>query len=93
MPKTAHGTLTANTVSTVNVTPGDEGLVIVNRSLEGELWVRIDGRDPAIGGSDSYVVIGAREFPMTRRMVQTVGGLNVKLISDADRAFSVEAIQ
>ncbi len=93
MPKTAHGTLTANTVTTVVVTPGDEGLVIVNRSLEGELWVRIDGRDPGIGSADSYVVIGAREFPMTRRMVQTSGGLTVKLLSDTDRSFSVEAIQ
>lgn len=90
--KTAHGTLTAGTVTTVSIVPGEEGVVIVNRDLDGEIWVRLDNVDPAVGQDGSYVVIGAREFPMARREILK-GQTNVRMISDASRAFSVEAIQ
>lgn len=92
MASTEHGTLTANEVTTKIIRPGDEGIVVVNRDLEGELWVRIDGQDPGIGAPDSYVVIGAREFPLPRRIISKQE-ITVKLIADAGRSFSVEAIQ
>lgn len=92
MAKTAHGTLTANQVTTVNITPGEEGIVVLNRDLDGALWVRIDGVDPNPGGADTYVVLGGREFPMSRYDVRK-GNVIVKLISDAARSFSVEAVQ
>lgn len=90
--KTAHGTLTAGSVTTVTIIPGEEGIVVVNRDLDGEIWVRLDNQDPAVGQNGSYVVIGAREFPMSRPDVRK-GFTNVRLISDADRTYSVEAIQ
>lgn len=92
MAKSTHGTLTANAVTTVTITPGEEGLVVVNRSLQGEIWVRLDSVDPAIGADGSYVVIGAREFPLSRADVRK-GATVVKLISDDARMFSAEAIQ
>lgn len=92
MASTAHGVLTADQVSAVNITPGNGGVVVVNRDLTGEIWVRIDGGDPAIAGADSYVVTGAREFPMTRRQVQA-GTVTVKMLSTAGRSYSVEAIE
>lgn len=92
MPKTAHGTLTANTVTTVQIVPGEEGIVVLNRDLEGSVWVRIDGQDPVIGAADSYVVLGAREFPMSRKEINKQI-VTVKLIADDGRTFSVEAIQ
>lgn len=92
MPKTAHGTLTANAVTTVQIVPGEEGIVVLNRDLEGSLWVRIDGQDPNIGAPDSYVVIGAREFPMSRRDINKQS-VTVKIVADESRAYSVEAIQ
>jgi hypothetical protein len=92
MAKSTHGTLSANTVASVSITPGSEGIVVVNRTLSGEIWVRIDGVDPQIAGDGSYVVIGAREFPMSLTDVRK-GTVNVRLISDAVRQFSAEAIQ
>jgi hypothetical protein len=88
---TAHGTLTANVVASVPVAPGSAGIVVVNRDQTGSIWVRIDGTDPSIGGAGSYVVLGAREFPMTRKQVQA-GTVTVKMISSAARAYTVEAI-
>lgn len=92
LTKTAHGTLTAGSVTTVTIVPGEEGIVVVNRDLDGELWVRLDNQDPAVGQAGSYVVIGARVFPMARPDVRK-GITNVRLIADADRAYSVEAVQ
>lgn len=92
MAKTAHGTTTANTVSTVTIVPGEEGIVVVNRDLTGALWVRIDGQDPTIGGADSYVVLGAREFPLSRVVIQRQW-ITVKLIADTARSYTVEAIE
>lgn len=92
MAYTAHGILSPGVATSVSITPGEEGIVVVNRSLEGELWVRIDGTDPTLGGADSYVILGAREFPMSRAAVRR-GTVNVRLISNAARTYSVEAIQ
>ncbi len=91
MPSTSHGVLTANQVSTLTIDPGIGGLVIVNRSLEGAIWARIDGQNPVAGAPDSYVILGAREFPLSRRVLQA-GAVTVKLISDSARAYTVEAI-
>lgn len=91
MASTAHGVLTANTVAAVAVDPGREGVVVTNRSLEGVLWVRIDGVNPTVAGAGSYSVLGARDFPLTRAQLK-LGPLTVKIISDGARAYSVEAI-
>lgn len=91
MASTAHGTLTANTVTSVSITPGSGGVVVVNRDQAGAIWVRIDGQDPTLFGANSYVILGAREFPMSRRQIQN-GDVVVKMLSDAARTYSVEAI-
>lgn len=89
MASTAHGGLTANTVERIEVDSGRGGIVVVNRAQEGVIWVRIDGTDPEPEGEDSYAVFGAREFPLTRR--QQSSTIDVRMISDADRTFTVEA--
>lgn len=91
MASTAHGALTANQVTTLTIDAGIGGIVVVNRSLEGAIWVRIDGTNPQMGAPDSYVVLGAREFPLSRRVLQA-GPVTVKLLTDAARAYTVEAI-
>lgn len=92
MAKSTHGTLTANQVTTVTITPGEEGIVVLNRDLTGTIWVRLDNVDPAIGADGTYAVIGAREFPLSRSQIR-VGSVTVRMISDAGRKYSVEAIQ
>lgn len=89
MPSTAHGTLTPNEVTTLNLTAGRTGIVVVNRNQEGVIWVRIDGTDPVAEAPDSYAVFGAREFYIGRK--GQYGDVEVRLLSDADRAYTVEA--
>lgn len=91
MASTAHGVLSPNQIQTVYVDPGINGVVIVNRNLEGAIWVTIDGSDPRPAMPGTYVVLGARDFNVTRAQVRS-GNLAVKLISDAARAYTVEAI-
>lgn len=86
MAITAHGTLTADEVTTVEIDAGYSSLEIVNRDMQGAIWVRYDGEDPEIAGSGSFVVLGARTLSVGRRRSATL----VKLVSDADRSYSVE---
>lgn len=89
MASTAHGTLVANVVSTVTVFSGQRGVVVVNRTLDGgAIWARIDGIAPTVAGADSYVVLGAREFPLRDRYYD----VTVKLLSATARDFTVEAM-
>jgi hypothetical protein len=86
MAATAHGTLTADAVSTVTIRPGRNGIEVINRSLTGTLWVRVDGGTPTVAGADTYAVLGARSFSPKRPT------MTVKLISADALDFSVEAI-
>jgi hypothetical protein len=89
MAHTAHGVLTAGQVTTVDVEAGRSGgIVVVNRDQAGVIWVRLDGVNPQVEGVDSYAVFGAREFQLGRRQVEQ--STSVKLLSDADRAYTVE---
>lgn len=88
MAKTAHGALTADQITTIEVEAGPTGVVVVNRALEGVIWVRIDGEDPVVEGADTYAVFGAREFAVGRR--RSLSAITVKLLSDADRGYTVE---
>lgn len=89
MAKTAHGSLTANQITTVDIEAGRDGIVVVNRNQEGVIWVRIDGTDPQIEGADSYAVFGVREFPLGRS--KAYKSVQVRLLSDEPRAYTVEA--
>lgn len=89
MAYTSHGGLTANQVKTLTLDSGRGGIVIVNRAQEGVIWARIDGQDPTPEGPDSYAVFGAREFSLSRN--QQNFPIVVKLLTDADRTYSVEA--
>lgn len=91
MASTAPGVLTANEVTVVTLAPGFGGLVVVNRSQSGEIWVTINGDEPEVAGEGSYCVLGARDFPLTRYRLQQ-GPVTVKLISSEALAFTVEAI-
>lgn len=90
MAATAHGTLTANQVATVSIDWTLGGIVVVNVAQSGVIWVRLDGQDPVPYGAGTFAVYGARDFPMRRQYGST--SATVKLISDAARAYSVEAI-
>ncbi len=86
MASSAHGTLVADEVTTVTIETDHRGFAVVNRSLEGEIWVRFDGEDPEEEGDDSYVCLGVRHFPGVKG-----AALEISLLSTAALKFSVEA--
>lgn len=92
MPQFAHhGTLTANTVTSVTLTSADGGVEVINRDGSAEIYFTI-GSEPAptVGGDDCFVVpaliggyiayIGA-------------GSVTVQLISSGAPKFSVLSVQ
>lgn len=80
-----HGTLTADEVTTVVIDALDLGINITNRgdSPAFEMWVRLDGVDPAPNAADSFLVTGTRQFSAT-------GSTTVKMISKYPIMYSVE---
>ena len=82
-----HGFLVPDTVTTVSITPGTAGLFITNRSgdTKYEMWVRLDGQDPAAAGSGSILVTGA-----TRAIPASAVPTSVRLISSYPIPYSVE---
>jgi hypothetical protein len=85
---TRSGTLTIDTVTSVALTDvWPEGVWVHNRHQTGEIWVRLDGTDPTVGGDDCYIVQGSRFFPASEIAREDV---TVKLISSAALNYAVE---
>ena len=84
----ASGTLTPNVVTTVAMFADGNGLEVINRSQTGEIWCRLDGNDPTVGGANCYVVLGARMFPTPTQ--GSYGPISVRMISNAALSYSVE---
>lgn len=91
MASTAHGTLTPDVVSYVTVNTGRHGVVVLNRSMVGAIWVRLDGQDPTPAQPGTYVVLGARDFPIRSRGIHDATTTVAMLSSDA-LDYTVEAI-
>ncbi len=90
MARSKHGTLVANTVTSLDITQHGGHLEIVNRSGTGEIFVRFDGVDPVVLADDTFVVVGARRFPIENLGISDVTTVNVRLISTAALKYSVE---
>ncbi len=91
MPAASHGVLTPDQITSVQVDAGPDGVVVVNRSLTGTIWVTVDGSDPDDSAANSFSVLGARDFQFSRYRRQS-GPIVVKLIAGEALAYSVEAI-
>lgn len=89
MATTAHGTLTAGEITTLDVEAGRHGIVVVNPSQDGTLWLTINGDDPEPFGENTYACYGVREFPLS--YADWGDTFTVKLTADAALAYSVEA--
>lgn len=88
MPRTKSGTLTGGAVTTVLISNHNNAVEVVNRAQTGAIWVRVDGVDPTVAGDDCYVVLGARRIPVSG---PDITDAEVRLISDANLAYTVEA--
>lgn len=84
-----HATLTAATVDKVTLSTHLGGVEVVNRDQgTSELYVRVDGTDPTVGGDDCYVVpaASARTIVLPDR-----GKCEARVICSAAVAYSVAA--
>lgn len=89
MAEMVHGTLVADTVTTVTLA-GNHGTVeILNRSTA-EIWFTLDSAtDPTVGGANVWVLPAgaARELPSPSSAIT-----QVRLISSAAAAYSVTGL-
>lgn len=83
-----HGTLVANTVTTVTlrVDMGEDVLVINRGSTD--MWARFDGTDPEIGGDGALIVPPGVGTGITAQASDDA--MVVKLISSGTPDYSVE---
>jgi hypothetical protein len=95
MNKSAHGTLVANTVTTVSLTeagwPVAASILVINVSGGTPIYVRMDGTDPAVKGADSRVVIDFRSFASNED--GNANATDVRLISAAAVDYSIEVVR
>jgi hypothetical protein len=91
------GTLVASTVTTVSLDEPYETITVFNRSGSAELFFRLDGVNPTVGGDDCYIVPAAitqeSVLGITSIAQTTTGsipGSTIKLISSGTPTFTVE---
>lgn len=95
-----HGTLVANTVTTVTVdrVPGtdpsslaDNQLEVINRDGAAEIFYTLDGvTAPTVGGSDCEILPAAINGQFHSR--QNLGSTVVKLISSGTPKYTVKGV-
>jgi hypothetical protein len=84
--KSKHGTLVANAITSLTIDSYTPVITITNRSQVGEIWFTVSGNDPAAGGDDTFVVLGARTVASPSISAATT----VKLLSTGTQSYSVE---
>ena len=84
MARIAHGTLAANAVTSVVLDQWTSQVTVINRTKTGEIYFTVDGTDPVVLGSNSYVSLGSRAVN-----TDIAGATTVKMISSTAVAFSV----
>jgi hypothetical protein len=91
------GTLVANEVTTIKFPQYFWNLVVVNRSLNQEIWVRTDGQNPEVAGDDCFPVLPQSQQAFSNGnlsqepVVRVGGGTQVSLISSSTPAYTVWA--
>jgi hypothetical protein len=83
-----HGTLVANTVTTVTLDNDYREIEVINVDGASTIYVTVDGTVPTVGGNDTFVLPAA----ISSRVIVSRDGSNptvVKLISTGTPSFSV----
>lgn len=90
MPRIRHGTLEPLRVGEVNLGVDVGQVEVMNVDGGGELYFRVDGLDPQIGGDDCYVVPAISGASLDVK-VTTQGATVVKLVSTGGARYAVMA--
>lgn len=90
--RVAHGTLTASTVASVNLTHDWKKVEVYNRGTTA-IYARGDGTNPTVGGDDcDYVGPGEIVVVPTPLTSHTADPVEVKLISSGTPAYTVTGV-
>jgi hypothetical protein len=83
---TVHGTLAANTVTSVTLTGANGSVEVINRNGAAEIYFTVDGSTPTVAGNGTYPVPASIDS-----YVVQVGAANptVALISSGAPTYSV----
>ena len=88
-PRSKHGTLTANVVTTVVLDNHAGEVEILNHGLQSEpIYVTFDGTVPTVAGDNTYAILTERRF--RRLTTPATDPLTVKLISGDAPGYSVQ---
>lgn len=90
MPAIRHGTLTADTVASVDLGVDVGEVDVCNVDGAAAIYFRVDGTNPTVAGNDSYVIPAALGAS-ARVPVTSDGNTVVKLISVGTPAYSITA--
>lgn len=91
-----HATLTANVVDTVTTARTNSGELMVREQLEvtnrgaTEIYFRIDGANPTVGGDDCFIVLPGGSLRVDR-VTEGSASPVVKLVSSAATPYSIAA--
>lgn len=86
---TQHQTLTANTVDTVTLDGDYDTVEVFNRGSTGDIYFRVDGTAPTVGGAGSFIVTPGMSLIVDP---PTSGNSVVKLISSGTPPYSVTGV-
>lgn len=87
--RTQHQTLATNTADTVTLDSDYDNVEVLNRATSGDIYFRVDGTAPTVGGAGSFIVTPGQALQVS---VGSAGNTVVKLISSAATAYSVSGI-
>jgi hypothetical protein len=96
MAHIVHGTLVAGVVTTVQLDEPFEDVEVLNRSGSAEIYFRLDGVAPTVGGTDCQVVPASISgvqvngiTSLAQKADGSIPGSTVKLISSGTPTFTV----
>ena len=84
-----HGTLVADTVTTITLGDSNTNVEVLNRSSEGTIYATANGTAPTVAGENTFVIPAGHALIIPD---SEVSSNTVKLISSTADAYSVTAV-
>lgn len=86
-----HGVLAPGTVTAIETNADRDSIEVLNRDGAAEIYFRVDGVNPAVGGDDCHVVAATVGGGVEVSVPDRAGKTDVRLIAAAAVAFSLTA--
>jgi hypothetical protein len=84
-----HGSLTAETVETVNLPVDADTVEVLNRGTD-DIYFTVTGTNPSVGGNDCEIVTAGSALEVNRK---AAGHTTVKMVSESAVEYSVRGVK